>query len=359
VGVLPGPRAAWPRSTLTYCQAHLREIDIHFLRRLFGGGQPDIGPEAQSSAADTATSTSESVDTGELRATPTAGQSDAAAACPYCAGLLDPAPQRGRLCPRCRRPIVVRRVAGRRVLLTKEALDVFEVERDRQIKERRWTRERQGWLALAKGVSAPVNRIERLGARRPSEAVVAASKDLYLAAAERAARTARREKNWSEVARIRRGQAAALYRESGSAVPPPDEVVALHRAWSAAALRSLVGFGSHVELVAAGCCATCEIDNGRVFRITAELRAQRLPHTNCPKGLCPCDWWPVPDAKALRKRRVRRPASPGAGPVLASVADPAAGPVSPVESDPVSEPGLDPPLAPEGASDTATTPRQH
>jgi hypothetical protein len=253
---------------------------------------------------------------GEPRATPTALRPSATAACPYCGALLDPAPERGRLCPRCRRPIVVRRVDGRCVLLTKEAVGVFEAERDRESRESTWTSERDRWLGLAKGVSAPVNRVARLGAVPPTEAAVMAAKELYLAAVERAVRTARRDKRWDEVARIRRTQAAAVYRASGSAIPPPDEIVSLHRAWSAAALRSLVGFGAQVELVATGCCAICGRDNGRAFRIAAELRAQRLPHAGCPKGLCPCDWWPLPDAKAPG-RRVRRRVSPRAGPAPA------------------------------------------
>ena len=255
---------------------------------------------------------------------PIAPKRAASAACPYCATLIDPAPDRGRLCPRCRRRIVVRRVGGRLVLLTEEALDVFLAERDREAREDTWTGERRRWLALAKGVSAPAARVARLAAAPPSEAVVEASKDLYLAAAERAVRTARRDKRWVEVARIRRDQAAALYRAQGSAIPPPDDVVTLHRAWSAAALRSLLKFGAQVELVAAGCCGTCERDNGRAFRITAELREQRLPHAGCPKGLCPCDWFPLPGA-APRKQSVRRRAVPRAGPVPAPEADPAAG----------------------------------
>ena len=272
-------------------------------------------------AAGGATSDSEIVVPDEPRATPTAERRDAPAACPYCGALLDPAPERGRLCPRCRRQIVVRRVDGRRVLLTQETLDVFEAERDRDTKERTWTSERRSWLALAKGVSAPANRVARLVALPPSEAVVVASKDLYLTTAERAVRTARRDKRWKEVARIRRQQAAALYRASGSAIPPPDEVVTLHREWSAAALRSLVAFGGHVELVAAGCCATCKQDNGRAFFIAAELRADRLPHLGCPKGLCPCDWWPLADMTP-HGRRVRSRVSPRTDPVSAPVADP-------------------------------------
>jgi hypothetical protein len=260
--------------------------------------------------------------------TPQTPRSDVSA-CPYCAVLLDPAPERGRLCPRCRRRIVVRRVDGRRVLLTEQALGVFEAERDRDIDVRNWTAERRRWLALAKGVSAPANRVTRLDSASPSEAVVAASKDLYLAAAERAARTARHDKRWNVVATIRREQAAALYRAAGSELPPSDEVVALHRAWSEASLHSLAGFGAQVELVATGCCAICKQDSGRTFRIAGELRAGRLPHAGCPKGLCPCDWWPVPDTKARSPRVRRRPAPRTVPPPTAAAEaghDPAAGP---------------------------------
>lgn len=298
-------------------------------------------------AADAAAAEAESVVPGEPRATPSALRRGVPAACPYCGALLDPAPERGRLCPRCRRRIVVRRIDGRRVLLTEEALDVFDAERDRETNERTWTRERRRWLALAKGVSATVNRVNRLGEAPPSEAVVVASKTLYLAAAERAVRTARRDKRWREVARIRREQAAAMHCASGSVIPPPDEVVTLHREWSVAALRSLVAFGGHVELVAAGCCAICKRDNGRAFSIAAELRAERLPHLGCPKGLCACDWWPLPDMTP-RGQRVRRRASPGRRPGVQAVTDPPAGPASAVEAEPASEWGSEPALAQKG-----------
>ena len=57
-----------------------------------------------------------------------------------------------------------------------------------------------------------------------------------------------------------------------------------------------------------------------------------VTRAGCPKGLCPCDWWPLPYAKAPG-RRVRRRASPRAGPVPAPAAEPSADPVSAVESD--------------------------
>jgi hypothetical protein len=126
--------------------------------------------------------------------------------------------------------------------------------------------------------------------------------------AEQAARAARQAKHWREVARIRREQAVALYREAGTPKPPPDEVLALLRAWSDAALRALVGFGPQAEMVSAGCCRLCNQDDERKFRITAELKEHRLPHAGCPKGICDCDWSPLPRSAPGAKRARKRPA---------------------------------------------------
>lgn len=315
--------------------ALLREDSIDFLRRLLLGegsdepaGIPSEVPGLLDGSAD--------VVPARPAQTPAAPARAPAAACPYCAKLLDPAPERSRLCPRCRRRIVIRRVGGRLVLLTEQAEEVFESERQREVSERGWDRERREWLALAKRVAAPVNRIARLATAPPSEAVVAASKGLYLAAAERTVRKARRTKSWEKVASIRRAQAAALYRASGSAVPPPEEIVSLHRDWSAAALRALLRFGAQAELVGSGCCAICGRDNGRAFLIKAELRGQRLPHEGCPRGLCPCDWWPIPGA-APRSRRSRRRARSRSTATSLPAIEPALAPIPAAESDPASE----------------------
>ena len=244
---------------------------------------------------------------------PTVPKRPAGAACPYCAVVLDPAPVRGRLCPRCRRPIVVRRVDGRLVLLTKEAVEVFEAEREREGNLRLWTSERRRWLALAKGVAAPAARMTRIAAAPPSEAGVAAARELYLAAAEKAVRAARRAKKWHELASIRHDQAAAVYEAAGCPIPPPEDAVKLHRESSSAVLRGLAKLGEQAELVSNGCCAICGRDNGKAFRIAVELRTHRIPHEGCPKGLCPGDWFVVPGA-APRVRRANRKASPGAAP---------------------------------------------
>ena len=247
------------------------------------------------------------------------------AACPYCGVLLDPAPERGRLCPRCRQRIVVRRVDGRRVLLTEAALTVFDAQREREINERAWSIARRRWLSLARGVSAPGARIARLAAAPPSEAAVQASRELYLSSAERAVRAARREGRLEEIARIRREQAATLHRAAGFPVPPPAELVLLHREWSRTALRALAAFGKRVELVSAGCCETCARDDGRSFSIAAELRGHRLPHEGCPKGLCACDWYPLPDARVAKRRTRRRGARHESEPVGSAASIPDAG----------------------------------
>jgi hypothetical protein len=246
---------------------------------------------------------------------PATPPADSSATCPYCAVLLDPPPERARRCPRCRRPIAVRRANGRRVLLTQEALDVFEAERERDSNERTWAADRRRWLTLARSVAAPEKKAARIEAQTPSEAGVDQARELYFAWVDKAARAARRTRRWVELARIKRDQAAALHREAGSAVPPPEEIVALHREWSTASLKAASAIGVDAELVSGGCCAICSKDDGRAFRISTELRNPRLPHAGCPKGLCGCDWYPLPDTKTpgrgRRKAARTAPARPG------------------------------------------------
>ena len=78
--------------------------------------------------------------------------------------------------------------------------------------ELRWSTERDSWLTLAAGVEATPPRVSQLSRAEPSEDVVAASRELYLTAADRAARAAKRAKRWNDLARIRREEAAASVR---------------------------------------------------------------------------------------------------------------------------------------------------
>ena len=82
----------------------------------------------------------------------------------------------------------------------------------------------------------------------------------------------------------------------------------------AATLRGLSSVARDVELVGATCCAACRADNERIFKIADELRTPRLPHPDCPRGLCACDWWPA--VRKPPKKRQRRP-----GPAVAPAND--------------------------------------
>jgi hypothetical protein len=223
--------------------------------------------------------------------------------CPNCGIVLDPPPKSSRLCPRCRRRIVVRRVDGRTIYLTEAAVEVFESERQRGALEQTWTRQRRDWLTLARQVGAPTDRRQRIEDGPLSAATVQAARTLYLSNVERLVRAARRDKHWGEVARLRRRQATALYEEAGAIPPPSDEILGLYREGMTATLRELSAVARGAELVGAACCAACRADNERTFKIVDELRTPRLPHAACPKGLCACDWWPAVHMPPPKRRR--------------------------------------------------------
>lgn len=233
----------------------------------------------------------------------------AAVACPSCARLIDPPPARSRHCPHCRRPIVVRHTGGRTVYLTEAAVEVFEAERRREIDEAAWFAARERWLRLARDAGVPQDRRDRAAGRPVSEAAVGEARDLYLAASAKEIRAATRTHDWAAAARRGRERATARYRDAGSPVPVPAEIRADHDAAMKALLRSLRGMGTHAELVADACCTACRAEGGRTFPIDAELRASRLPHEGCPRGLCACEWW----LGGTPSRRSRRRNAPRAG----------------------------------------------
>ncbi len=283
-------------------------MQISFLRRLLGQDRP--APSLEPLAPPPP----------PPPAAPTPAPLPANVACPNCGVVLDPPPTSSRLCPRCRRRIVVRHVDGRAIYLTEAAVEVFEAERERDAAVEEWTRQRRSWLQLARGVGAPADRRRRLERGPLTEATVLSARSLYLITVDHAVRAARRDKQWDEVARLRRRQAAALFEETGAVAPPSDEVLALHREAMAATLRALEAVSREAELVGASCCAICRADDERIFKITDELRTPRLPHAGCPRGLCACDWWPVV-RKPVTKRRRRAAANPRA-PAAPKVADP-------------------------------------
>lgn len=235
--------------------------------------------------------------------------------CPSCGWVVAPAPTRNRRCPACGEMIVVRRFEGRSVYLTEGAVEVFAAERQRDADEASWDARRGRWLALAASVGAPKANRSRLQAAPPSEAGVEAARSLYVAAADRAASRARIDKRWIDLARIRRSQAAAEYAAVGAPVPPPEDIAALHREGMLALLRSFAAQGADAELVGAACCRACRADDGKVFKINQELRTPRLPHPDCTKGICACDWWiGAVEKKRRRRRSATKPATTATGP---------------------------------------------
>ena len=266
-----------------------RGVQITFLRRLLGLDRPRESIVLEEEVV--------------APPPPTMPPRVASVACPSCGVDLEPPPEHSRLCPRCRRQIVVRHSEGRAIYLTEAAVEVFESERQREIDEQRWTRERRRWLRLAQQAGAPPERRRRLATAKLSAESVGASRSLYLSAADRAVRGARRNKRWTEIAQIRRRQAAALYEEAGGKPPPTDDIVALYREGVSATLRAIALVSRQAELVGAGCCRECRTDNEPIFRIADEMRTPRLPHVSCPRGLCACDWWPALTNLTPKRRR--------------------------------------------------------
>ena len=95
-----------------------------------------------------------------------------------------------------------------------------------------------------------------------------------MTAAEDAVRKAKGAKRWSDVARIRRAEAAALFREAGSPIPPTEDSVTLHREGMIAELRALAVDYKDAELVGTGCCRPCRVEEGKAFKIADEIRSR-------------------------------------------------------------------------------------
>jgi hypothetical protein len=173
----------------------------------------------------------------------------------------------------------------------------------------RWRREQQRWLKAAAALDAPAEAIGRLEAAPITEEVAGASRTVYITAVERAFHVANRERRWGDASLIMRNHAMVLFRLAGSPMPPPEEIVQPHREGAAAALRGIAAIAREAELLSGRCCLACQADDGRTFLIANELRAPRLPHRGCPKGLCRCDWFFTTRDASLVRRHLRRRAN--------------------------------------------------
>ena len=193
---------------------------------------------------------------------------------------------------------------GATVYLTASAAAVVEAERRRDADVKLWTDARRHWITLAVSVHAPVDLCKKIAAMPISERAVEAARAIYRTASDQAVRDARETGAWVRVARIRDIEADELYRDAGSPKPPPADILALYRESRSAVLHSLAVHGTVAELAASTCCPTCRADEGVLVKIATELHKQRLPHAECPRGLCRCDWsMAVPEVKRVRRRK--------------------------------------------------------
>ena len=200
----------------------------------------------------------------------------------------------------------MKHIEGRAVYLTEAAVPVFVAERRRIAASGRLTRERERWLRLAAAAGAPAQSQARLAAARLSEGVVVAARTLYLTTVDRAFRAAKRDHDWEAASRIRREKATVLYREAGSPLPPPADLVAIFREGVVAELRGIAEISREAELVSASCCDVCRADDRLISRISNELRVPRLPHDGCPRGLCRCRWDLADRDRTTMRRYLRR-----------------------------------------------------
>jgi hypothetical protein len=159
---------------------------------------------------------------------------------------------------------------------------------------------------LAEAAGAPPDKIAKLNETLATPETVFAARAIYFGAVDRSVKAARAEHDWPLAVRLRRAQAAAVVRLAGSPVPPPYDAVELHRDAAAIELRGISELAKEAELVGASCCPACDADAGHSYRISAELREPRLPHADCPRGLCACRWRLSDRDRANLERLLRR-----------------------------------------------------
>ncbi len=230
----------------------------------------------------------------------------AQASCPYCAQLLVPAPTTHKRCPRCRQRVMVRRVEDRVAFLTEASVAIFESERRRVAESKHWIGPRNQWIRLAEAAGARPDKVAKVNESLATPESVFAARSVYFAAVDRSVKDARADHDWPLAVRIRRAQAATVSKLEGSPIPPPDDAVELHRDAAAIELRGIGELAKEAELVGGPCCPACDADAGRTYRINAELHQPRLPHADCPRGLCGCHWRLSDRDRANLERLLRR-----------------------------------------------------
>jgi hypothetical protein len=216
-------------------------------------------------------------------------------ACPYCETVLDPPPKAKKKCPACRQTIYVRVGPDAMVYLLRDI--------DRPALERAWAEFglEQDWRrrALELVDEAILARTEsEMRAKDPR----CTNRDLYWAVATRDVREGMRTGNWPAVKAAYVGMALAAWDEAesdagidGSTRPGSrSRARRLMREARVAELRALTSpAGVTAVTVVARCCPACDRGADLPRRLAEERTYPVLPHSNCQRGLCRCEYLPV------------------------------------------------------------------
>jgi hypothetical protein len=226
-------------------------------------------------------------------------------ACPYCEIALDPPPKAKRRCPACRRTIYVR--------VGPDAMVYLLQDTDRPALERAWVEFRleQDWRrrALELVDEASFARTEaEMRAKEPG----CTNRDVYWAIATRHVRDRMRSGDWNAVKAAYARMALAAWDEAESEAgidgstrsASRSRARRLMREARVAELRAFTSpAGVTAVTVVARCCPACDRGADLPRRLADERTYPVLPHSNCQRGLCQCEYLPVSGVSQPPKHR--------------------------------------------------------
>jgi hypothetical protein len=196
-------------------------------------------------------------------------------ACPYCSLELDPLPKAKKRCPGCGQPIYAR--------TGPDGLTYLLQAGDRPALDRAWAegREARGYRAKVAALGVDFDALE--AEMRPRD-VRYSARDVWWSAVNEYILGALARADWFA--------AQAGYfdhaRDLADHGQPWAEVA---RAGFEMELEQLLGVVESTDILACK-CRVCQLDAGRRLLIAAEISAPTLPHADCEKGWCACDYLP-------------------------------------------------------------------
>ena len=195
--------------------------------------------------------------------------------CPYCSVELNPLPKAKKRCPGCGQPIYVRGGPdGLTYLLQVGDLPVLEAA---------WAEylEARDYRAKVAALGVDFDALEA-DMRRGNPAY--RPRDVWWSAVNTQILGALRRDDWSTAQ-------AGYFAHAQDLADHHQPWAEVARAGFAMMLRHYLGEADRAEILACD-CRICLPDHGRLLPIAAEISAPTLPHADCEKGWCACDYLP-------------------------------------------------------------------